>query len=393
MVPSRYESRGVSSDKLDVQRAIRHLDKGLFKNTFCKVLQDPFSLNPEDAIILHADTAGTKTVLAYLYWRETGDTSIWKGIAQDALVMNTDDMACSGATGPYVISNTILRNKMLVPAEVLEAIIEGTVEFIDQMRAQGIILHHAGGETADVGDVMRTIDVGFTAYTQINTSRVFENNIQPGDLILGFGSFGQTIYETTYNSGIGCNGLTSARHDVLSAHYSETYPESFDPSIEPSLVYSGKYRLNEWFESSGQSYEIGQLLLSPTRTFLPLLHEVFSQDTSGVHGIIHNTGGAHSKVLKFTEGVTVVKDNLLPPPPVFKLIQECSGASQEEMFKVFNMGTRLEMYGTRESLLQISEIANRLNIPNQFIGRVESGKDGKATVQITAQNHSWEYHT
>ena len=391
MEHSRYESRGVSSDKKEVHQAIRHLDQGLFKNAFCKILPDPFSINPDDAIILHADTAGTKTILAYLYWRETGDVTVWKGIAQDALVMNIDDMACAGAVGPYVISNTILRNKKLIPAEILEAIIEGTVEFVTRMKEFNIIMHHAGGETADVGDVVRTADVGFTVFTQLKKQQVFENNIQPGDFILGLGSYGRTTYEPDYNSGIGCNGLTSARHDILSKFYSQNYPESYDQAIDQAFVYSGPHKLTDTFSSEGAMYTIGKLLLSPTRTFLPLLHQVFAHSPAGIHGIIHNTGGAHSKVLKFAENVKIIKDNLLPVPPIFQLIAQSSGASMEEMYKVFNMGTRLEIYGHRDDLTRVAEIANTLQIPNRIIGKVIESKEKKSTVEVMVDRNTWQY--
>jgi phosphoribosylformylglycinamidine cyclo-ligase len=392
MEHSRYESRGVSSDKKEVHQAIRHLDQGLFKNTFCKILPDPFSGNPDDTIILHADTAGTKTILAYLYWKETGDASIWKGIAQDALVMNIDDMACSGAVGPYVISNTILRNKKLIPSEILEAIIQGTVEFVSRMKEYNIIMHHAGGETADVGDVVRTADVGFTVYTQLKKQHVFENHIQPGDYVLGLGSYGQTTYESEYNSGIGCNGLTSARHDVLSKYYSQHYPETYDQAIESAYVYSGNHKMTDSYISGDSAYVIGKLLLSPTRTFLPLLHQVFAAyKGAGIHGIIHNTGGAHSKVLKFSDQVKIIKDNLFPPPPIFQLIAQSSGASQEEMYKVFNMGTRLEIYGLKEELTRIAEIANTLNIPHRMIGKVIENKGKNSTVEMTVNHATWHY--
>ncbi len=392
MEPSLYEARGVSSDKKEVHHAIRILDQGLFKNTFCKILADPFAKDEESAMILHADTAGSKTILAYLYWKETGDVNIWKGIAQDALVMNIDDMACSGATDEFVISNTILRNKKLIPFEVLEAIINGTVEFAATLAPYGIKIHHAGGETADVGDVVRTIDVGYTAYHRMSSSKVFENKIQPGDLILGLGSFGQTTYETNYNSGIGCNGLTSARHDVLSKYYATSYPESFDSGIDPKLVYSGHHRMTEMITDSGNDIQrqVGQLLLSPTRTFVPLLHQVFNQSRDGLHGIIHATGGAHSKVLKFVHGVKIIKDQLFTPPIVFDLIKKSSNASPQEMYKVFNMGTRLEIYGSEARLLSIKSLASSLNIPAQFIGRVEQSEN-KSHVEVHVDGLTWQY--
>jgi phosphoribosylformylglycinamidine cyclo-ligase len=388
--PSRYESRGVSSDKNEVHHAIRHLDRGLFRNTFCKILPNIFSGDPEAALMLHADTAGTKTILAYLYWKETGDLSVWKGIAQDALVMNLDDMACSGPVNRFYISNTVLRNKNRIPGEVLEALVEGTLEFADSMKAHDIHLHHAGGETADVGDVVRTLDVGFTAYSELSRSSVFEINIRPGDLILGIGSFGRSIYEPEYNSGIGCNGLTSARHDVLAGEYGRIYPESFDASVHPDLVYSGTYRMIDRIETGdGQSRNVGQLLLSPTRTFLPLLYPLLKRAHPGLHGIIHCTGGAHSKVLKFVNGLKIIKDRLCSPPPVFSLIQKCSKASLPEMYKVFNMGIRLEIYGTESCLAEVAAMASALNLPNQIIGRVETGSPNE--VELKVGDQSWSY--
>jgi len=386
----KYESRGVSSDKQEVHQAIRNLDTGLFKNTFCKVLANPFSEDPDSALMLHADTAGTKTVLAYLYWKETGDLNIWKGIAQDALVMNLDDMACTGPVNQFVISNTILRNKKLIPGAVLEALIEGTLEFIDSLRPYDIHIYHAGGETADVGDVVRTIDVGFTAYTTLNKSSVFENRIQAGDLILGIGSFGQSNYESGYNSGIGCNGLTNARHDMLSKKYMELYPETFDSAIDSSLTYSGDHSLNENIYISNElNLSIGQLLLSPTRTYLPLLYPVLKRDVRGLHGIIHCTGGAHSKVLKFAHDVKIVKNNLPLPPPIFRLIRDSSQASLFEMYKVYNMGSRLEIYGTEEFLSGVQSIAETLGLPTWVIGRVEPSLNTEVCLEY--QGNTWTY--
>ncbi|MDZ4707877.1 MAG: phosphoribosylformylglycinamidine cyclo-ligase [Saprospiraceae bacterium] len=387
---SKYESRGVSSDKKEVHQAIRKLDQGLFANTFCKILADPFSVDPETIMMLHADTAGTKTILAYLYWKETGDLNIWKGIAQDALVMNLDDMACSAPVNQFVISNTILRNKKLIPGQVLEAIIDGTMEFANTLKAYGIVLHHAGGETADVGDVVRTLDVGFTAYSSLKKSSVFEINIQPGDLVLGIGSSGQSVYETDYNSGIACNGLTSARHDLLSNYYRQHFPETFDTGIDPALVYSGTARMTDPVKLENNLHTtIGQMLLSPTRTFLPLLYPMLKGDTQGLHGIIHCTGGAHSKVLKFAKGVRIVKNNLPTPPLIFDLIGKSSGASLSEMYNVYNMGTRLEIYGTETCLSGIQILANSLGLPNRIIGRVDSSPDTEVVMEY--EDQTWTY--
>lgn len=392
MDSSRYESRGVSADKKEVHQAIHKLDQGLFNNTFCKVLNDPFSKNDEDCIMLHADTAGTKTILAYLYWKETGDLTIWKGIAQDALVMNIDDMAVSGAVDRFIISNTLLRNKKLIPGEVLQTIIDGTLDFMDQMAQFGIHMHHAGGETADVGDVIRTTDVGYTVYASLKKDKVFRIDIQPGDVILGIGSAGQTIYESNYNSGISCNGLTSARHDVLSKMYSTKYPESYDPALDPALTYVGKYRIQDMVQDkSGGQHMIGDLLLSPTRTFLPLLKKIVDHKMDGLHGIVHATGGAHSKVLKFASNVKIIKNRIPDPPIVFDIIQECSNASPEEMYKVFNMGIRLEIYGSIQAIEQIIPIANELKLPNQIIGHVVSGTTSPV-VEMQVNEKKWNYH-
>lgn len=386
----KYESRGVSSDKQEVHQAIRKLDQGLFKNTFCKIMDNPFSSDTDSAMMLHADTAGTKTILAYLYWKETGDLGIWKGIAQDALVMNLDDMACSAPVNRFVISNTILRNKKLIPGEVLEALIEGTIEFADSLRPFDIHLHHAGGETADVGDVIRTIDVGFTAYSALKKSSAFEINIKPGDLILGIGSSGQSIYEHKYNSGIGCNGLTNARHDLLSSYYMHHFPETFDAAIEPSLVYSGNYRLTDQINvETGLKLSAGELLLSPTRTYLPLLYPVLSGRNEGLHGIIHCTGGGHSKVLKFAEGVKIIKDNLPASPVIFDQIRMSGHSTLPEMYKVYNMGTRLEIYGTEACLNGILQLAHQLGLPGQFIGRVESSVNTE--VYFEHEGQTWSY--
>lgn len=387
---SKYESRGVSSDKQEVHRAIRNLDQGLFENTFCKILANPFSDDPESTMMLHADTAGTKTILAYLYWKETGDLDVWKGISQDALVMNLDDMACSAPVNQFVISNTILRNKKLIPGEVLEALIEGTIEFADSLKSFGIQLHHAGGETADVGDVVRTIDVGFTAYSSLRKSSVFEINIKPGDQILGISSSGQAVYEKGYNSGIGCNGLTSARHDLLSNHYRQNFPESFDAEIDPSLVYSGPYRLTDRIALDNQTDStIGRLLLSPTRTYLPLLYPMLNGNTQGLHGIVHGTGGAHSKVLKFAKGVRIIKNRMPDPPVIFNLIKSAGLYSFSELFKVYNMGIRLEIYGTEKYLKEVQTLANELGLSNRIIGHVEASP--VTEVVMEHDGHTWTY--
>jgi phosphoribosylformylglycinamidine cyclo-ligase len=386
MPPSRYDLRGVSSDKNEVHAAIRNLDSGLFKNTFCKILPQPFHAQSKRGMILHADTAGTKTILAYLYWKETGNLEAWKGIAQDALVMNLDDMACCGLTDEFVISNTILRNKKLIPGEILEAVISGTTEFIDSMRSMGIKIHHAGGETADVGDVVRTMDVGFTAYGELDLENVFVNQIQPGDEILGLASDGQTTYETKYNSGISCNGLTSARHDLLDVSYADMYPESYDPLVPKDLVYSGSYTLTDQVEG----YEMGDLLLSPTRTYLPFLKSLFRERITGLHGIIHATGGGHSKVLKFVDQLHIVKNNLPPLPPIFKALQSVGRYSLAEMYKVWNMGVRLELYGSQEAIQHAAHLAASFHINAYRLGYVEH-TDGLSKVTMAHEGQNWVY--
>ena len=298
-------------------------------------------------------------------------------------------MACCCLTEEFVLSNTILRNKQIIPGQVIEAIIDGTVEFIDKMKSFGIQIHHAGGETADVGDVVRTVDVGFTAFAQTNKSKIFENKVQPGDFILGLFSAGQTTYEDEYNSGIGCNGLTNARHDVLDKQYAVQYPESFDPHIDDSLVYSGKYKMTDSYTAGNQLYSIGKLLLSPTRTYITFLKELFRSEIQGLHGVIHCTGGAHSKVLKFVEGVNIIKDNMPAPPEIFKIIKDSSGNSDEELYKVLNMGIRLEVYGDSTAVRRAAAIADQFMIQNQIIGRVEYSAQSKVTMKI--QGREWTY--
>lgn len=364
-----YDKRGVSSGKEDVHSAIKSLDKGLFPNAFCKILPDVAGGDEAYCNIMHADTAGTKTALAYLYWKETGNTDVWKGICQDALVMNFDDMACSGAINNFIVSSTIGRNRNLVSGEVVKALIEGTFEFISKLKNEGINVVHAGGETADVGDIVRTADVGFTFFSRLKREEVIEINIKPGDVIVGFESYGQSTYEKTYNSGIGSNGLTFARHEMLSNHYSVRYPESFDPHIEKEYVYTGKNELTDSTEVEG--FDIGQLLLSPTRTYLPLLKKIIESYKSGINGIIHNSGGGQTKVLHFIEDLHVIKNNLIPVPPVFKLIQKERNSDWKELFKVFNMGQRLEIYTNESTANSLIYLAREMNIHAQITGYVE----------------------
>jgi phosphoribosylformylglycinamidine cyclo-ligase len=375
-----YHLRGVSSQKEDVHEAIKHLDKGLYPNAFCKILPDYSTGNDEYGCIMHADTAGTKSIIAYLYWKETGDLSVWKGIAQDAMVMNIDDMICAGATTNFVLSSTIARNKNLIPKEVLGAVINGCDELIKEWKNYGIDIHLAGGETADVGDLVKTIDVGYTAYARLERKSVISIHPQPGDVIIGFASYGQSIYETAFNSGIGCNGLTSARHDLLDKSYLEKYPESFDPQMPESVCYSGKYKLTDLY-TNGMS--IGKILLSPTRTFAPLIQQIIHQvGHANIHGIVHNTGGGQTKCMKYIDApVRMIKDNLFEPPAVFNLIQESSNTDYREMYQVFNMGSRLEVYTSAEQSDKILRLAEGFGIEAQIVGRVEAAETKQLIVR------------
>jgi phosphoribosylformylglycinamidine cyclo-ligase len=378
---SKYELRGVSATKSEVHQAIKHLDKGLYEHSFCKVLPDIVGGSEKHCNIMHADTAGTKTSLAYLYWKETGNLEVWKGIAQDAMVMNIDDMACVGCTDNIVLSSTIGRNKNLITGDVIKTIIEGTTEFIELMRSHGINIHLAGGETADVGDIVRTIDVGYTTFARMKREDVIVNNVRPGDVIIGLASFGQTIYEQKYNGGMGSNGLTSARHDTLEKHYLNAYPESFDPASPADLIYSGKHRLTDQVEVDGQTQSIGELILSPTRTYLPVLHKMISQvSRAAIHGIIHCTGGAQTKVLKFVKGVHIIKDHLFDPPPLFRIIQESSATDWKEMFQVFNMGHRMELYVDDEVSKLILDICQSFELDAKVIGRVKESSNTMLTI-------------
>jgi phosphoribosylformylglycinamidine cyclo-ligase len=372
-----YEKRGVSAAKTDVHEAIKNLDKGLFPNAFCKILPDFAAGDENYCNVMHADTAGTKTSLTYLYWRETGDVSIWRGIVQDAIVMNLDDMACAGITDNIILSSTIGRNKGLVSGEVVKELIQATPAFCNNMKQYGINIQLAGGETADVGDIVRTADVGFTAFARFPKKDVVDIGIQPGDVIVGFASYGQATYEDAYNSGIGSNGLTFARHEVLSKHYLETYPESFDPNLDKEYVYTGKSRLTDSFEG----YKVGKLLLSPTRTFVPVIRELLAKYRDNINGIIHNTGGGQTKVLHFIDKLHIIKDNLLEIPPVFRLIQSQKGADWKEMYQVFNMGQRLEVYTDAQTAQALIAIARNFNIHAQIVGRVEAADSKKVTLK------------
>jgi len=383
----RYSQRGVSATKDDVHKAIRNLDKGLFPNAFCKVVPDLLGNDPEYCCVMHADGAGTKSSLAYMYWRETGDISVWKGIAQDAVVMNTDDLLCIGITDGILLSSTIGRNKNLIPGEVISTIIEGTEECLAMMRENGIGIHSTGGETADVGDLVRTIIVDSTVTARVRRSDIIENNIQPGDVIVGLASFGQASYESGYNGGMGSNGLTSARHDVFSHIYAAKYPESFDKSIADDLVYSGKLALTEKTEIP--QIDAGKLVLSPTRTYAPVIREILEKYRAGIHGMIHCSGGAQTKVLHFINDLHVIKDNLFPVPPLFDMIKQQSGTSLREMYQVFNMGHRMELYVPVELADKIISISKNFGIPAQVVGRCEAWEGKKLTIKTDSE--SFEY--
>ncbi len=380
MADTRYNLRGVSAGKEDVHNAIKNVDKGLFPQAFCKIVPDYLSGDEDYCIVMHADGAGTKSSLAYMYWKKTGDISVWKGIAQDALIMNIDDLLCVGATDKILLSSTIGRNKNLVPGEVISAIINGTEELLDTLRNQGIGIHSTGGETADVGDLVRTIIVDSTVVCRMKRSEVISNHtIQDGDVIVGLASFGQASYETAYNGGMGSNGLTSARHDVFNKTLAADFPESFDSSVPSDLVYSGSKNLTDSVENS--PIDAGKLVLSPTRTYAPVIKQILDKHRADIHGMVHCSGGAQTKVLHFVENVHIIKDNLFPIPPLFKLIQEESGTDWKEMYKVFNMGHRMEIYVSPEIANSIIEISKSFNIDAQIVGRVEKNEGKKLTIE------------
>jgi len=367
----KYAQRGVSSNKEEVHEAIKNLDKGIVKNAFCKVMPDILGGDDEYANIMHADTAGTKTSLAYLYYKETGDISIWRGVAQDAIVMNLDDMACTGCVDNIIISSTIGRNKNMISGAVISEVIQGTNSFVKTLQEYGCNVQLAGGETADVGDIVRTIDVGITAIGRLKKEDAISIDIKPGNVIVGLASFGQSTYESEYNSGIGSNGLTSARHDLFNKTMGEKYPESFDPSVPDAVRYIGSYIPTDEVDVNGSKMNIGKLALSPTRTFLPVLKPIVERFRKDISGIIHCTGGGQVKVTKFAKGVHIIKDNLFDMPPVFDYIKEASGSSWEEMYNVFNMGNRMEIYTSANVATEIISIAKSFGIDAQLIGRVE----------------------
>ena len=373
MENQRYMMRGVSAAKEDVHNAIKNIDKGIFPQAFCKIIPDILGGDPEYCNIMHADGAGTKSSLAYMYWRETGDLSVWKGIAQDALIMNTDDLLCVGAVDNILVSSTIGRNKMLIPGEVISAIINGTDELMAELRDMGIGIYGTGGETADVGDLVRTIIVDSTVTCRMRRADVINNaNIRPGDVIVGLSSTGQATYEKRYNGGMGSNGLTSARHDVFAKYLSEKYPESYDHAVPKELVYSGHYELTAPVD--GSPVNAGQLVLSPTRTYAPVVRRLLDEMRPQIHGMVHCTGGAQTKVLHFVnENCRVIKDNMFPVPPLFRIIQEESHTDWAEMYKVFNMGHRLEVYLAPEDAQRVIDISKSFNIDAQVIGHIEQG--------------------
>ncbi len=374
-----YKSRGVSSQKEDVHEAIKNLDKGLFPNAFCKVLPDIVSKDPLFCNIMHSDTAGTKTSLAYIYWKETGDQSVWSGIIQDSLVMNLDDLACVGAINDLVVSSTIGRNKNLIPGSVIKSLIQSTQVFINNLKSNGLNIYLAGGETADVGDIVRTLDVGFTIFSRIKKEDIINVNIKDGDVIVGLSSFGLASYEKEYNSGIGSNGLTSARHDIFSNYLAEKYPESFNPLIPKELVYSGSKKLTDIFINN---LSFGKMALSPTRTYLPVMKSVFENcDRNKINGIIHCTGGGQTKVLHFIDNMHIIKNNLFETPEIFKLIAKESKVDFSEMYSVFNMGHRMEFYTDEKTANEIIQIAKSFNIDAKIIGKCISSSEKKLTIK------------
>ena len=383
----RYMMRGVSAMKEDVHNAIKHIDKGLFPQAVCKIIPDILGGDPDYCNIMHADGAGTKSSLAYMYWKETGDLSVWKGIAQDALVMNTDDLLCVGAVDNILVSSTIGRNKMLIPGEVISAIINGTDELLAQLRDMGIGIYATGGETADVGDLVRTIIVDSTVTCRMKRKDVIDNaRIQPGDVIVGLSSCGQATYETEYNGGMGSNGLTSARHDVFAKYLAEKYPESYDKAVPEELVYSGNYRLTDAVE--GSPLNAGKLVLSPTRTYAPVIKALLDEMRPEIHGMVHCTGGAQTKVLHFVgDNCKVIKDNMFPVPPLFKAIAEQSGTDWAEMYKVFNMGHRMEIYVRPELAEKVIALSQSFHIDAQIVGRIEKGEKS-----LTIQSEFGTFH-
>ncbi len=377
----RYAQRGVSASKEDVHSAIKNIDKGLFPKAFCKIVPDHLTGSADHCLVMHADGAGTKSSLAYMYWKETGDLSVWKGIAQDALIMNVDDLICVGATDHIMLSSTIGRNKNLIPGEVISAIINGTEELISDLKKHGITIHSTGGETADVGDLVRTIIVDSTVTARMERSQVVDNaNISAGDVIVGLASYGKATYETEYNGGMGSNGLTSARHDVFGKYLAKKYPESYDSSVPEELVYSGQIKLMDAVPDS--PLDAGKLVLSPTRTYAPIIKRILeAYSPKEIHGMVHCSGGAQTKILHFVDNLHIIKDHMFPVPPLFKLIQEQSGTDWKEMYQVFNCGHRMELYVNEEVAEDVIRISKSFDVEAQIIGRVESSETKKLTIQ------------
>ena len=389
MIEDRYRLRGVSSQKEDVHKAIKNINKGLFPKAFCKIVPDHLTSSEDHCLVMHADGAGTKSSLAYAYWKETGDLSVWKGIAQDALIMNIDDLLCVGAIDNIMLSSTIGRNKNRIPAEVLSAIINGSEELLAELSSFGVTIHSTGGETADVGDLVQTIIVDSTVTARMKRSEVINNaNIKPGDVIVGLSSCGKATYEKQYNGGMGSNGLTSARHDVFNKKLKEKYPETFDATVPAELVYSGTKNLTD--PSNNTPLDVGKLVLSPTRTYAPIIKKIFETiDRSSIHGMVHCSGGAQTKILHFIDELHVIKDNLFPVPPLFELIQKESGTSWKEMYEVFNMGHRMELYVPAENAEKIIEISTAFDVDAQIIGRVAASS--KKALTIKTEMGTFEY--
>ncbi len=386
---SRYSKRGVSSKKEDVHKAISNLDKGLYPNAFCKIIPDYLGGDDAYCNIMHADGAGTKSSLAYVYWKETGDLSVWKGIAQDAIVMNLDDLLCVGVTDNFLLSSTIGRNKNKVPGEVISAIINGTNSFIEEMAEHGISIIQTGGETADVGDLVRTIIVDSTVTARAKRNDIIENNIKSDDVIVGLASHGQANYETFYNAGMGSNGLTSARHDIFKSDYRSKYPESFDPQIDVDLTYSGSFGLTDTV--TDMPVDMGKAVLSPTRTYAPVMHKILSEYRSEINGVVHCSGGAQTKVLRFIKNTRVIKDNLMPIPPLFNYIQQQSGSDMREMMEVFNMGHRLELYMNENRAHEVIDLVKGFGIDAQIIGRCEPTEGQKLDITHGGETVNWDF--
>ncbi|MEZ5043540.1 MAG: AIR synthase-related protein [Saprospiraceae bacterium] len=387
----KYDQRGVSATKDEVHAAIKNLDKGLYPKAFCKILPDIAGADPDYCNLMHADTAGTKTSLAYLYWKETGDLSVWEGIAQDAIVMNLDDMACVGCLDQIILSSTIGRNKNLIAGEVISTLINATVKLVEELRSYGINVYLAGGETADVGDIVRTIDVGYTAFGRLKRKDLIVNDIKAGNVIVGMASYGQSSYESSYNGGMGSNGLTSARHDVFHSEYRSKYPDSYDPNTPSDLIYIGQKKLTDTISINGESMTIGKLVLSPTRTYLPVLKVLIDELGTSIDGLIHCTGGGQTKVGKFVSNKKVIKNNLLPVPPLFELIQQESGTGWREMYQVFNMGHRMEVYLDEKKAQRVIDIANAFQIEAQVIGQVEAHNGNTVRIESPYGNFDYDF--